>query len=199
MADKAMADENGKQTERETTLSRLLKSKMAAQLLISLRLAALVATSTAAGLMAFNKETITVTVAVVGTKPILQSFTAAFQQTPAFVYFVIVNAIASLYNLLAMLLGPYLKNRGRDVLVHLSDMAVFALVATGAAAAASMAELGKNGNKYARWNPICDRFEAFCIRGGVALVAAFIGAVLLLVMNAFTAISLMCKSVASNN
>ncbi|XP_074585363.1 CASP-like protein 1B1 [Curcuma longa] len=194
-----MADENGKGTERESTLGRLPKSKMAAQLLVSLRLAAVVATSTAAGLMAFNKETRTLTVAVVGTKPILQSFTAAFQQTPAFVYFVIANAIASLYNLLAMLLRPYLKNRGRDVLVHLSDMVVFPLVASGGAAAASMAELGKNGNKYARWNPICDGFEAFCLRGGAALVAAFIGAVVLLIMNAFTAISLMCKSVATNN
>lgn len=60
-----------------------------------------------------------------------------------------------------------------------------------------MAELGKNGNKYARWNPICDRFAAFCIRGGAALVAAFIGAVLLLLMNAFSAIGLTCKNVTS--
>ncbi|KAG6534120.1 hypothetical protein ZIOFF_008004 [Zingiber officinale] len=84
-----MADENGKQTETESRL------------------------------MAFNKETKTITVVVVGTNPILQSFTAAFQQTPAFVYFVLANAIASLYNLLAMLLRPCLKNIGRQVLVHL--------------------------------------------------------------------------------
>ncbi|XP_074560076.1 CASP-like protein 1B1 [Curcuma longa] len=190
-----MADENGKQTETESRPCH----QTVALLLVSLRLAALVATSTAAGLMAFNKETKTITVAVVGTNPILQSFTAAFQQTPAFVYFVLANALASLYNLLVMLLRPCLKNRGRQVLVHLLDMVVFALVVTGAAAAASMAELGKNGNKYARWNPICDRFEAFCIRGGAALVAAFIGAVLLLLMNAFSAIGLTCKNEASNN
>ncbi|XP_042451134.1 uncharacterized protein LOC122036031, partial [Zingiber officinale] len=64
--------------------------------------------------MTFNKETKTITVVVVGTNPILQSFTAAFQQTHAFVYFVLANAITSLYNLLAMLLLPCLKNIGRQ-------------------------------------------------------------------------------------
>ncbi|KAG6512390.1 hypothetical protein ZIOFF_030501 [Zingiber officinale] len=76
-----MADENGKQTETESRPWH----QTVTLLLVSLRLAALVATSTAAGLMAFNKETKTITVVVVGTNPILQSFTAAFQQTPAFV------------------------------------------------------------------------------------------------------------------
>lgn len=75
---------------------------------------------------------------------------------------------------------------------------IFALVATGAAAAASMAELGKNGNVHARWNPICDRFEAFCIRGGLALMASFAGALLLLLMNAFSTFTLH-KSVLSQD
>jgi uncharacterized protein (TIGR01569 family) len=48
-----------------------------------------------------------------------------------------------------------------------------ALLATGAATAAAMAELGKNGNVHARWNPICDRFGSFCSRGGVALASSF--------------------------
>ncbi|KAG6530421.1 hypothetical protein ZIOFF_012653 [Zingiber officinale] len=76
-----MADKNGKQTKTESRSWH----QTVTLLLVSLRLAALVATSTAAGLMAFNEETKTITVVVVGTNPILQSFTAAFQQTPAFV------------------------------------------------------------------------------------------------------------------
>ncbi|KAG6502801.1 hypothetical protein ZIOFF_035089 [Zingiber officinale] len=113
-----MADENEKQIETESRPWH----QTVTLLLVSLRLAALVATATAAGLMAFNKETKTISVVVVGTNPILQSFTAAFQQTPAFVYFVLANAIASLYNLLAILLRPCLKNIGRQVLVHLLQL-----------------------------------------------------------------------------
>ncbi|KAG6472490.1 hypothetical protein ZIOFF_069954 [Zingiber officinale] len=79
-----MADENGKQTETESRPWH----QTVTLLLVSLRLAALVATSTAAGL----------------------------------IYFVLANAIASMYNLLAMLLRPCLKNIGRQVLVHLLQL-----------------------------------------------------------------------------
>ncbi|WOL08954.1 CASP-like protein 1B1 [Canna indica] len=183
-----MADENGKQ-EVESRVWQP-KSKMVAQLLVSLRLAALVGTATAAGVMSLNKETKTVTVAVVGTTPILQTFTAKFQHTPAFVYFVIANATASLYNLLVMLLRPHLKTKAHDTLVYLLDTVMFALVATGAAAAAAMAELGKNGNEHARWNAICDKFGSFCLRGGLALTASFVGALVLMIMNAISVITL---------
>ncbi|CAL9125715.1 unnamed protein product [Musa acuminata var. zebrina] len=188
-----MATENGKQAEAGSRQSQP-KSK----LLLSLRLAAVLATATATVVMALNKQSTRMAVAVVGTSPILKTFTAAFQQTPAFVNFVIANAIASLYNLLVLLLRPFLKAKPHDILVHLLDEVIFALVATGAAAAASMAELGKNGNVHARWNPICDRFEAFCIRGGLALMASFAGALLLLLMNAFSTFTLH-KSVLSQD
>ena len=72
------------------------------------------------------------------------------------------------------------------------------VVASGAAAAAAMAELGKNGNLHARWNPICNRFDAFCCRGGVALIASFIGASLLMILNTVSTITLY-KNVASQD
>jgi uncharacterized protein (TIGR01569 family) len=64
---------------------------------------------------------------------------------------------------------------------------IMALLATGAATAASMAELGKNGNLHARWNPICDRFGSFCSRGGIAIVSSFIGVALMLALNLLSA------------
>lgn len=64
-----------------------------------------------------------------------------------------------------------------------------ALLATGAAAAASMAELGRNGNARARWNPVCDRFGSFCRRGGAALAASFVGVALMLALNLLSAAS----------
>lgn len=66
---------------------------------------------------------------------------------------------------------------------------VMALLATGAAAAASMAELGRNGNARARWNPMCDRFGSFCRRGGAALASSFVGVALMLALNLLSAAS----------
>lgn len=64
------------------------------------------------------------------------------------------------------------------------------IVATSAAATTSMAELGKNGNVHARWNPICDKFGAFCLHGGMALIASFIGALDLLLINILSLVTL---------
>ena len=56
-----------------------------------------------------------------------------------------------------------------------------ALASAGDGAATFMSELGKNGNSHARWDKICDKFEPYCNRGGAALIASFIGLILLLI------------------
>jgi len=65
-----------------------------------------------------------------------------------------------------------------------------ALVATASAAATSIAELGKNGNPHAMWRPICGKFDDYCHRGGLALVTAFVGAGLLIALNAHSILAL---------
>ncbi|XP_010904649.1 CASP-like protein 1B1 [Elaeis guineensis] len=189
-----MAIENGN----ETKVGYRHKARVLGLLLVLLRLAALLATVTATIVMALNKQTKSITAAFVGTNPIIQTFTAKFQQTPAFVYFVIANAVASLYNLLVLLLRPFMKRKAHEIFEHLGGMVMVSVVASGAAAAAAMAELGKNGNLHARWNPICNRFDAFCCRGGVALIASFIGASLLMILNTVSTITLY-KNVASQD
>jgi uncharacterized protein (TIGR01569 family) len=67
---------------------------------------------------------------------------------------------------------------------------IMVIVATSAAAAASMAELGMNGNMHARWNPICDKFSAFCLHGGMALIASFVGVLDLLLINCLSLVTL---------
>jgi hypothetical protein len=64
---------------------------------------------------------------------------------------------------------------------------IMVLLATGAATAASMAELGKNGNLHTHWNPICNKFGSFCTRVGVSLVSSFVGVVLMLALNLISA------------
>jgi uncharacterized protein (TIGR01569 family) len=60
---------------------------------------------------------------------------------------------------------------------------IMVLLATGAATAASMAELGKNGNLHAHWNPLCNKFGSFCAHGGVSIVSSFVGVALMLAIN----------------
>jgi len=66
-----------------------------------------------------------------------------------------------------------------------------ALASAGDGAATFMSELGKNGNSHARWGKICDKFERYCNRSGGALVASFIGFILLLVISLMSIIKLL--------
>lgn len=76
------------------------------------------------------------------------------------------------------------------MLAMLNVQVMMALVATGAAAAVSVAELGKHGNIHTRWSPICDKFDEYCHRSGLALISAFIGTGLLIALNAHSIITL---------
>ncbi|KAL6643782.1 hypothetical protein ACP70R_018548 [Stipagrostis hirtigluma subsp. patula] len=171
-----------------STLLQLRDRLVAAQPVV-LRASAVLATAVAAAVMALNVQSYTAVVAIVGTRPLTQTFTAKFRDTPAFVYFVIANAIAGVYNLAVLVLRRLLRRRTAGLVVHMLDMVIMALLATGASTAASMAELGKNGNLHARWNPICDKFSSFCNRGGIALVSSFIGVAVMLALNLLTAAS----------
>ncbi|KAJ0963248.1 hypothetical protein J5N97_028370 [Dioscorea zingiberensis] len=157
---------------------------------VMIRIAALIATIVATLVMGLNKESKSARVAVVGTTPIFQTITAQFQDTPAFIYFVIANGIASGYNLVVLSLRLFSKSWASNIAVHLLDLVILGLVESGAGAAASMAELGKNGNMAARWSPICNNFHTFCTRGGLAIVASSIGALLLLILTMLSIITL---------
>ncbi|CAN6356996.1 unnamed protein product [Urochloa humidicola] len=165
-----------------------LRDRLVAVQPVVLRAAATVATTVAAAVMALNAQSYTAVVAIVGTRPLMQTFTTKFRDMPAFVYFVIANAIAGAYNLLVLIIRRLiLRRRTASLVLHMLDMVIMALLATGAATAASMAELGKNGNLHARWNPICDRFGSFCSRGGIAIVSSLIGVALMLALNLLSA------------
>ncbi|CAN6329841.1 unnamed protein product [Urochloa humidicola] len=165
-----------------------LRDRLVAVQPVVLRAAATVATTVAAAVMALDAQSYTAVVAIVGTRPLMQTFTTEFRDIPAFVYFVIANAIAGAYNLLVLIIRRLiLRRRTASLVLHMLDMVIMALLATGAATAASMAELGKNGNLHARWNPICDRFGSFCSRGGIAIVSSFIGVALMLALNLLSA------------
>ncbi|KAI3455881.1 hypothetical protein Pfo_012544 [Paulownia fortunei] len=154
--------------------------------IVLLRLLAFLSTLSATLVMALNKQTKTIVVATIGTVPIQATLTAKFQHTPAFVFFVIANGNASLHNLLMLVvsfMGPKFNFKG---LAHLAipvlDLMNVAIVSGGASAAAFMGQLGRDGNSHARWNKICDKFDSFCDHGGGAMIASFVGLMLMIII-----------------
>ncbi|KAK4588902.1 hypothetical protein RGQ29_019778 [Quercus rubra] len=188
------------ETERKTEaiFNSTPAQKQKDRILLLLRLVAFMATASATIVMALNKQTIALVVATVGNNPIKASLTAKFQHTPAFVFFVVANSMASFHNLLILvveIVGHKIDYKGlRLAIIAILDMLIVVLAAAGDGAAVFMAELGKHGNSHARWNKICDKFQTFCDHGSGALIASFIGLILLLIINIISIAKLKPKS-----
>ncbi|XP_010441874.1 PREDICTED: CASP-like protein 1B1 [Camelina sativa] len=179
-------------------LASAATSDKSCKILLGMRLLAFSATLSAAIVMGLNKQTKTFVVGKVGNTPINATFTAKFDHTPAFVFFVVANAMVSFHNLLMIALqifGGKMEFTGSRLLsVAILDMLNVTLISAAANAAAFMAEVGKNGNKHARWEKICDRFATYCDHGAGALMAAFAGVILMLIISATS----ICRLVQSN-
>jgi uncharacterized protein (TIGR01569 family) len=102
-----------------------LRDRLVAVQPVVLRAAAALAAVVAAVVMALNTQSYTAVVAIVGTRPLTQTFTAEFRDTPAFVYFVIANAIAGAYNLVVLIIRRLtLRRRTASLVVHMLDMVI---------------------------------------------------------------------------
>ncbi|CAJ1938258.1 unnamed protein product [Sphenostylis stenocarpa] len=154
-----MASENGEKLDLRLNIVSDTKQQKE-WISLSLRVVAFVATASATLIMALSKQTKSLVVATIGTTPLTIALTAKFLHTPAFI-----------------------EQGLRLGLIAILDVMAVALAASGDGAASFMAEVGRNGNSHARWDKICDKFEAYCNRSGVALIASFLGITLLLVVN----------------
>ncbi|KAG9447821.1 hypothetical protein H6P81_013949 [Aristolochia fimbriata] len=92
---------------------------------------------------------------------------AKYQYEPAFKFFVIANAIGSVYSFLVLFLPP--KSMLWRLVVAL-DVVITMLLTSSISAAAAIAYLGKKGNIRAGWLPICGQFPKFCDQGMAALI-----------------------------
>ncbi|KAJ8758771.1 hypothetical protein K2173_000492 [Erythroxylum novogranatense] len=190
-----MAQENGDQKRVAEAKDTSFPAKK--WLLLTLRLLAFMATASATLVMALNKETKTIVVATIGNTPITATLTAKFQHTPANIFFVIANGMATLHSLMMIIVEicgqKFHFNGFRLAIIAVLDMMTAALVSGGVNAAAFMAELGKNGNSHARWNKVCDKFDTFCDHAGGALIASFGGLLILLVISTMSILKLLTK------
>ncbi|OWM78648.1 CASP-like protein 1C1 [Punica granatum] len=111
------------------------------------------------------------------------SFEAEYSDTPAFKYFVIVNAVVSAYSLIALFVpwGSLL----RRLLVTL-DLLVTMLLTSSISAALAIAQVGKKGNSHAGWLPICGQVPKYCDHVTGALAAGFAAVIIYTILLMFS-------------
>ncbi|XP_042477955.1 CASP-like protein 1B2 [Macadamia integrifolia] len=166
------------------------ETKRQGWILLLLRFLALFAIVSTTLLIILTKETKTIVVATIETTEVTAALKARFQHTPAYVFFVIVNGIASIHHfatLMADLVAYIFDFKGFwPSIITLLDMGKVGLVSTGLGAATAMAELGTKGNSHDRWCEICDH-------GGGTLIISFIGLGFLMFLHMLSIVTLFKK------
>ncbi|XP_075524297.1 CASP-like protein 1C1 [Primulina tabacum] len=106
-------------------------------------------------------------------------FEADYKKSPAFNYFVIMNAIASGYTFILSFL-PAKTSYGHFVLVL--DLVMTLLLVSSISACLAIGQVGKNGNSNAGWLPICGQVPKFCDHVTAALIAGFVASTIYLII-----------------
>ncbi|KAK9285073.1 hypothetical protein L1049_024445 [Liquidambar formosana] len=102
-------------------------------------------------------------------------FEAKYSDSPAMKYFVIANALASVYGLLV----PFVPSESvLGQLVLVMDLVFTMLLTSSTSAALAIAYVGKRGNSQAGWLPICSQVPKYCKHASGALAAGFIGTII---------------------
>ncbi|EEF43272.1 CASP-like protein 1C2 [Ricinus communis] len=102
------------------------------------------------------------------------TFSAKYNNTPAFKYFVIAEGIASVYTIIVI----FLWSKGLlGRLIVILDMVTTVLLTSSISAALAIAQVGKKGNSHAGWLPVCGQVPKFCDQAIIALVAGFVAAI----------------------
>ncbi|KAK4485225.1 hypothetical protein RD792_007853 [Penstemon davidsonii] len=131
-----------------------------------LRFLALGASISATAIMITSRETVEV---------LNIKFEAKYTNTPTFVYFVLMNAIASGYSLI-LLFFPAKNKFGHFILVL--DLIMVLLLDSSISACLAIGQVAKKGNSHAGWLPICGQVHKFCDHAAIAVAAGFVASIL---------------------
>lgn len=146
------------------------------------RLLAIAATLSAAIVMGFNEQTISIFGVAVEAK---------YYYSPAFTFFVVANGVGALYGLLSLTFCFCCKAKASKFhgskLLFFFDFVMTLLVISGASAATAIAYVGKKGNSHSGWVPICDQFGKFCDHVAGALLASFLGTLMFMIVTIMSA------------
>ncbi|XVF25807.1 hypothetical protein REPUB_Repub13aG0245300 [Reevesia pubescens] len=110
-------------------------------------------------------------------------FSAKYNNTPTFKYYVIAEAIATGYSFIVLFLS--LKSLVWRLIVIL-DVVIAMLLISSISAALAVAQVGKKGNSHAGWLPICGQVPKFCDHVTGALIAGFVAAIIYFVLNLYS-------------
>ncbi|XP_022858065.1 casparian strip membrane protein 3-like [Olea europaea var. sylvestris] len=121
-------------------------------------------------------------------------FRAKYDDLPMFTFFVVANAIVSVYLLLSLALSIFhiIRSKAqvsRIVLIFL-DTGMLALLTAAASAAAAIVYLAHKGNTQANWFAICRQFNSFCERISGSLIGSFGGILLFVLLILLSAVTL---------
>ncbi|GAV75720.1 DUF588 domain-containing protein [Cephalotus follicularis] len=133
---------------------------------ILLRLVALAATIPSIVVMVISNES---------TQIFDFTFSAQYDNLPTFTYFVVAEAIAAGYSFIVIFLS--LKSSFWRVIIIL-DVVVTLLLTSSVSATLAVALIGKNGNTYAGWDPICGQFSKFCDYVAGAVSCGFVATII---------------------
>ncbi|XP_076889738.1 CASP-like protein 1F1 [Bidens hawaiensis] len=136
---------------------------------ISLRITAAATSLTAACLM-FNSRQSKV---LYGTP-----LDARYTYTPALKFFTVMNVVVCALSVLSLLSVFMLVRKFSSSVnyfyLFLHDLLIMVLLAGGIGAATTVAQVGKYGNSYAGWMPICDNFGKFCHKVAPSLILGYL-------------------------
>ncbi|QCD87757.1 CASP-like protein 1C1 [Vigna unguiculata] len=107
------------------------------------------------------------------------SFEAKYTNSPAFKYFVIAYSVITVYGFFVLFLPA--KSLLWQLVVAL-DLVFTMLLVSSLSAAIAIAQVGKKGNSYAGWLPICDSVPKYCDEATRALIAGFIAMIIYIIL-----------------
>ncbi|EPS67385.1 hypothetical protein M569_07390, partial [Genlisea aurea] len=104
-----------------------------------------------------------------------------------FRYFVVINAIATGYAAISLVLtlsnGWEKKTAAAvAVLVEIADVVAALFLSTAVGAAGAIGLMGYQGNSHVQWKKVCNVFGKFCGQGIAALVLSVAGAAVFLLL-----------------
>ncbi|CAA0381543.1 unnamed protein product [Arabidopsis thaliana] len=119
---------------------------------------------------------------------------AEFNDSPAFIYFVVALVVASFYALIStlvsisLLLKPEFTAQFSIYLASL-DMVMLGILASATGTAGGVAYIALKGNEEVGWNKICNVYDKFCRYIATSLALSLFASLLLLVLSIWSALS----------
>ncbi|KAL1829161.1 hypothetical protein ACET3Z_007573 [Daucus carota] len=153
---------------KNTEMIAVKVEKFARAAQISLRFLAMAATLAASCIVLTSKETV-----------LIYGITAdvKYSYSPSYKFFAAANLIACVFSAISLLLFYIMGLTSKSInyfFFFLHDLVVMTLLMAGCSAATAMGYLGKYGNKYAGWMPICGYFDKYCDRITIAVTLSYV-------------------------